>query len=134
MPRNEQIREWRKNHSLTWIANKVQLSPERVRQICLDTGDKNQVREEILSKYKELLNETGHTQLLEEIIELSKPDREQDSVMKRQELIRYLHDKLGLSFFKISLLLRRHHTSVLSLYKKEISNKELREFLDAHPL
>lgn len=120
--RNKKIRHWKANDkSFSWISKQVNISAERVRQICLDNEDKELTRKMILSKYKHFLkNESDYTTLLEQIAELSKQDRNEQTVICRQLMIRYLHDELNLSFFKIGLLLKRHHTSVMSLYYKSV--------------
>lgn len=118
--RNRKIRNFHaKGHSYAEIGNWdwVSLSSERVRQICLDTENKEILAAEMLSQYKHfLITEGDYTTLLNQIAALANHDRSKDVVLRRQFLIRYLHDKLGLSFFKIGLLLRRHHTSVSNLY------------------
>lgn len=116
--RNKQIRQFHeKGDSFASISRYYDISPERVRQICTQTKDPNVLAAKMLSKYKTfLITEADYTQLLNQIVSLSKPDRSKETVLRRQELIRYLHDKLDLSFFKIALLLKRHHTSITNLY------------------
>lgn len=120
LKRNKKIRKFHeKGHSFADIASWdwVGLSSERVRQICLDIEDKGLLADQFLKKYKNfLIVESDYGKILSEIAELGKEDRSKETVAKRQALIRYLHDKLGLSFYKIALLLHRHHTSITHLY------------------
>lgn len=116
--RNRKIRnEHKKGATFVSLSKKFNISSERIRQICLDTEDKAALAADMLSKYKHfLITKDDYGTLLNQIASLSKPDRKKETVLRRRELIRYLHDKLDLSFFKIALLLRRHHTSVSNLY------------------
>lgn len=120
--RNDEIRKRRSNkESCGSIAKHFGITSERVRQICLNTEDKTELRRNLLTTYtKDILDEHDYVKLLNEIADLCRPDRTKEVVIQRQIVIRYLHDNLNMSFFKIGLLLNRHHASITHLYRNDV--------------
>ena len=110
--RNEQ------NWSYNTIGKKYGISGERVKQICFATEDnKKVVISEIREKYTKKLSTLGMKDVFEDIKELAKHDRRAETVAKRAILVKFLHDKLGIPFYKIGSLLNRDHTSIIHLYR-----------------
>lgn len=110
--RNEQ------NWSYNTIGTKYGISGERVKQICLSTKDnKKVVLDEIKEVYSKKLAKLGMKDVFGDIKELSKQDRRAETVAKRAILVKFLHDKLGIPFYKIGSLMNRDHTSIIHLYR-----------------
>lgn len=120
--RNNKIRQWRKDgKTFSWIGKETNLHPERVRQICLTSVDRELKRNQLIVTYKEFLNsDVDYQKLLNQIYALSLPDRKQETVEKRRILVRHLHDNLNVSFYKIAILLKRNHSSISNLYYNKV--------------
>lgn len=120
--RNQQIKELRaKGVTFLEIAKKFHLSPERVRQITLSKFDnKDELYQRIDNIYKsKLISTTDYNWVKEEIRELSKLNRHKETVIRRRNLVRFLHDNLEFSFNQIALMMKRHHTTIMNLYNGE---------------
>lgn len=120
--RDNRIKKLRlKGYKLEEIGKRVGLTGERVRQII--DGEKIQEsqkmtlkkREEYLDKIEFLMK----SNLMNEIIRLSKPDRSKFTVQERTILIRILKNEYGFSFKQIGFLLDRDHTTILHNYYKK---------------
>jgi len=120
--RNKKIKQLRFEKKKTYreIGQIYKISTERVRQICHQKRDKNELLKEIEFKYKKRFNDkTTFYDLKTDILELSKPNREKEKVVKRKILIDFLHDELNLPLYVIGDLLNRDHTTIRHSYYKE---------------
>lgn len=115
--RNERIRYERKveKTSFTELADKYGISIERVRQIC-QQKTQEEILAEVRKKFESKLQVDNFQKFSKEIEKLSIQNRSAETVEKRRLMVRYLRNTLGLSFLKISFLLRRDHTSIMNLY------------------
>ena len=121
--RNKNIKKYRdKGWSYREIGAKYSISKERVRQILNNENSITsrrlkikQLRKDCKQRFK---NNVSQKTILEDIKDLSKPNRDQESVIKRDALIIYLYDELQISFPKIGALLNRNHTTIMHSYKK----------------
>ena len=120
--RNRKIKKLRQQKwSYKKIGEKYSITSERVRQILNNNTipKRKDIIKQLREEYKKRFNDKlSQKHFFEDIEILSKPSRKQEDVIKRNILIIYLYDELEISFFKIAILLRRHHTSVMYLYKK----------------
>lgn len=91
------------------------LSVARIKQIC-DEIDTKQFYRDLETKYSEMVSTADYRRIKKEVVELRKMDRQKSNIIRRRELIKYLHDELNMPFYKIGQLLKRHHTSVTHLY------------------
>ena len=115
--RNLKIKKhyFQSNWSLTKIGKKYKLTPERVRQICNNLDTKTLLKEVELKyglKFKD-----SPKQLLEDVVMLSKQNRTKEVVAKRNYMIAYLKDELGLNLNKIAILLNRDYSSIYHSYQ-----------------
>lgn len=95
----------------------ISLSEERIRQVCNEI-DLPSFYEKLENDYSKIISEEDYHWLQKEVALLSVPDRTKKNVIRRKIVIQYLHDNLKMSFFQIGRLLKRHHTSVINLYKQ----------------
>lgn len=118
--RDRRIRNYKlQDKTFQWIASKpeINLSPERVRQIINEPKNKQQLYKQIESSYdNEIIIKADYNWIKKELKRLAIHDRRKEVVIQRRLLVRYLVDKLGLSFFQIGILAQRHHTSISNLY------------------
>lgn len=122
------ISDFRKTHTLSETGKKFGLSSERVRQIGLTKSRKrcsthnryyyNACSHCLSVTYKTLLYSSDYAFIEKEVKKESK-NRKRDflSVQRRKYLIQILHEMYGMSFSKIGLLLKRHHSSISNLYE-----------------
>lgn len=118
--RNKKIRELRdKGRTYKEISEYagVNISPERIRQICGEKISKTFLYSEISRAYNDnILTKADFEWLRKEIARLSKHDRQKGTVIQRRQLVKFLYDKMKFSFPQIATLLNRHHTTIMSLY------------------
>jgi len=104
---------------LSDIAARYEITTERVSKICKETKSRQEVLDVVRKKYKKQLNgDLTSKKLVALIREMSKHDRSQETVISRRLLVKYLHNRLGLSFVHIGELLNRDHTTIINLYNK----------------
>ena len=117
LQRDNQIKKYRFTHKWPYkkIANKYNISIERVRQICLSPEEKKNLLEEVKVNYKNKFKDSPKN-LLEDIVELSQPSRKKEVVLRRNYLISYLYDELEIVFPKIAVLLNKDHTTIIHAY------------------
>ena len=119
----------KKDWTLKEIGSKFGVTGERIRQI-LDKKKPQYCRRhglQFMTKCKYCYNETHYKALLqsnirkhnleEEIMRLSKRDRRGETIVQRKLLIKKLHDELHMSFCAIGRLLKRHHSTIIWLYR-----------------
>jgi len=127
----KEIEELRKqNKTLNFIAQKFSVTVETIRrQLNYNYCDKHKNRysnrcyfcnKEIIElEYNKKINKLSKSGLLAEIRKLSKPNREEELVIKRIKIIKKLHNELNFNFSQIAKLMRRHHSSIINLYYKK---------------
>lgn len=128
--RDDQIIELRKKKiKLGTIAKKFGITPERVRQIyekrnravceIHNSPYKKECEYCLLEKtYRKRVKSLPLNRMLQEVLALTKENREKAVVIKRQILIKVLKDVHGLNFSEIGRLLKRDHSSIRNLYEK----------------
>lgn len=117
--RDKKIRKLRfeKEETFNVIAQKYGISVERVRQICKQPEDKEELLKEIGRKYKRKFNDyVTYKMLVEDIEELAKLNRKKEVVIRRKILIQFLYEELNLPFYRIADLLERDHTTIMHMY------------------
>ncbi len=118
-----------KKVKLNVIAKKYGLTPERVRQIYeRSTWSKCPVHKSPYQKtcelctlektYEKRVKTLPLKRLIQEVLALSKENREKAVVIKRRILIKILKDDHGLNLSEIGRLLKRDHSSIRNLYEK----------------
>lgn len=131
--RNRKIFKLRdKGYTLLDIAEKVDITPERVRQIIEEKSYRvckiHRIRSKdvcrycfVKKNYIKRIKEITSATLMDEIARLSKQDRRKEVVAQRQALVRILRDKYKFNFLEIADLLERDQTSIVHLYHKKLS-------------
>ena len=129
--RNKQIFKLRdKGFSLQEIGTQLNLSSERIRQIIEEKDSQYCQRHKVFFKticrfcnikenYIQKIKQIAQSNLMDEIVRLSKPNRQKEVVLQRQALIKLLKDDYKFNFLEIADLLERDHTSVVHLYHKK---------------
>jgi len=113
---------------------KPPISPERVRQIIVKEKPTHYCKVHKLYfstgcricnlnalyavRYKSLIEAHKEKDLKAELKRLSIPDRTQEMVAERVEMILFLKDVIGFSFVNIGKLLKRNHTTIIKMYYK----------------
>lgn len=131
--RNKRIRELRKTMKLADLAEKFNVSPERIRQIVSTKqtkycrvhkrryewflGEQDCALCRIVHLYPAFLRTMD---IEKELRWSSLYDRGKEQVFKRSLLVKYLKDEQGWSFARIAKFLKRDYTTVKSLYSKKI--------------
>lgn len=117
--RNKEIRKLnKKGMSYAKIARSFDLHPERVRQICLEVVSKEEVYKRLDKISKEMFYDADYNWIREEIADLIPQSRKRELVIRRRNLVRFLHDKHKMPLSDIAGVLERHHATILNLYKK----------------
>lgn len=133
--RNKEIRAMRKQYTLTQLAEKHQVSVERIRQILNPEKELYCKKHErrfkangvcslcyILRYYPNVLamSGAGDNVIEDEIRLLSRKDRTIESVYMRSLLVKYLVEVREWSYSEIGRRLKRDHSAVASLYNKKL--------------
>ena|SRR3990167_2868262 len=130
MKRDLQIIQLRqKRVTLAVIAKKFGLTPERVRQIYeRSTWSKCSIHKSPFLKtcefctleqtYEKRVKSLPMNRLLQEVLALTKENREKAVVIKRKILIKLLKNDHKLNLSEIGRLIKRDHSSIRNLYKK----------------
>ncbi len=125
---SKDIVTYRKTHTLKQTGLQFKMSPERVRQICLEMGFQKRCKRHdrlyyntcshcSVENYEQLLEKFGYDEICDEA-DRESMNRKRDyiSVSKRIYLIKCLINRFGISFTEIGRMLKRHPTTINYLY------------------
>ncbi len=128
---NQIIQERKKGKTLKEIGKNIGVTQERIRQILNPLKSKTCKIHKIKflevchycswkKLYSESLKELKDNHIEIEGERLSSKDRNLYLIIQRCLFIKYLKDKKKMSYRKIAKILDRDHTSIISLYQKQI--------------